>query len=570
MTAASSGYIAISRRPLDLEDYIDVVRRHVAWIIGPLFLGLVVSISVAFMLPNSYRSEAVMQITPGQVSDDLVKTTGNQLMVDRIIQMEGDILSRTSLSALIQSPDLLLYPAERNKMPMEDVVELMKTRDLKIDITNMAALGKHASAFKISFSYTNRFKAQQTVQKLISRFVDSNQSSQRDQQTLLHDLFGDELAQAKANLEKTSEELTRFRTENQGRLPEQSQMNMSNLAALQTQVNGVQDQLNRLAQQRVQAEAHLSTLKNQLDLYGLMAQEAPASLGGGSPAMRRNVELEQLNKQIEGGELQLQQYLQSFKETYPDIRNLRKSLAVLTRKRDELQAKQDELLAADAAKPKDAPRKSTNFQVAQNQTAVTGEIDSTNALLKNIDSERSYKQKELEDKNRQIDEFRNRLSATSSIEARYADLLREQSNATAKYQTMQQKQDLVAQNTELISRKAGEKLDILDPASIPTNPFSPNRYMIVGGGLAASFILGLALAGVQEAKDTSLKNLKDVRAYTNLPVLCSIPLLENTLLVKRKKRITYLAWSAAVILGIIAICSALFYYYSAGGGSVSS
>jgi len=84
--------------------------------------------------------------------------------------------------------------------------------------------------------------------------------------------------------------------------------------------------------------------------------------------------------------------------------------------------------------------------------------------------------------------------------------------------------------------------------------------MIVGGGLAASFMLGLVLAGVQEARDSSLKNLKDVRAYTNLPVLCSIPLLENTLLVKRKKRVTYLAWSAAVILGIVAICSALFYY----------
>src|SRR5207244_2354636 len=99
-------------------------------------------------------------------------------------------------------------------------------------------------------------------------------------------------------------------------------------------------------------------------------------------------------------------------------------------------------------------------------------------------------------------------------------------------------------------------------ASLPTTPVSPNRWLIVGGGLAASFILGLALAGIQEAKDTSLKNLKDVRAYTNLPVLCSIPLLENTLLVKRKKRITYLAWSAAVIFGIIAVCASLFYYFS--------
>jgi hypothetical protein len=33
-------------------------------------------------------------------------------------------------------------------------------------------------------------------------------------------------------------------------------------------------------------------------------------------------------------------------------------------------------------------------------------------------------------------------------------------------------------------------------------------------------------------------------------------------MVKRKNRIAYLAWSAAVILGIIAVCASLFYYYS--------
>ena len=66
--------------------------------------------------------------------------------------------------------------------------------------------------------------------------------------------------------------------------------------------------------------------------------------------------------------------------------------------------------------------------------------------------------------------------------------------------------------------------------------------------------LGLGLAGLQEAKDTSLKNLKDVRAYTNLPVLSSIPLLENTMLVRRKRRIAYLAWSAAVIVSFVPCC----------------
>jgi hypothetical protein len=123
------------------------------------------------------------------------------------------------------------------------------------------------------------------------------------------------------------------------------------------------------------------------------------------------------------------------------------------------------------------------------------------------------------------------------------------------------KQSLTDQSDQLLQRKAGEQLEILDPPSLPQNPSKPNRWEIVGGGAAGAFILGLARAGFQEAKDSSLKNLKDVRAYTNVPVLCSIPLLENTMLVRRKRRLAYLAWSAAVIIGIIAVGSSLYYHY---------
>src|ERR1700734_3636607 len=97
-----SGYVAISRRALDLEDYIDVARRHVGWILGPTFFGVVASIVVAFVYPNTYVSQAEMQITPSQISPNIVPTTLNQLLTDRISQMENEILSRTSLSSIIQ------------------------------------------------------------------------------------------------------------------------------------------------------------------------------------------------------------------------------------------------------------------------------------------------------------------------------------------------------------------------------------------------------------------------------------------------------------------------------------
>jgi hypothetical protein len=116
-------------------------------------------------------------------------------------------------------------------------------------------------------------------------------------------------------------------------------------------------------------------------------------------------------------------------------------------------------------------------------------------------------------------------------------------------------------SSNLEERKAGENLETLDPASLPEQAAEPNRLLIAGSGIGLGLFFGVFMAGVKEMKDTSLKNLKDVRAYTNLPVLSSIPLLENALLVRRKRRLFWLGWSTAIIVGTIAMSSSMYYYY---------
>ena len=117
----------------------------------------------------------------------------------------------------------------------------------------------------------------------------------------------------------------------------------------------------------------------------------------------------------------------------------------------------------------------------------------------------------------------------------------------------------------LNEHKAGENLEVLDPASDPQAPSEPNRPQMAAMGAGMGLMLGIVLAGAKEMKNTSLKNLKDVRAYTNLPVLSSIPLLENALLVRRKRRLLWLAWSSALIFGSIAMAAAAYYYYTKAG-----
>src|SRR5437660_11881408 len=101
MAAASQNYVSVSRRPPDVEDYIDMLRRYRSWLIGPMFAGLVIAVVVAFLWPDTYVSQAVMRITPQQMSDRLVPTVVNTQMQQRLEQMRKEILRRGSTSELI-------------------------------------------------------------------------------------------------------------------------------------------------------------------------------------------------------------------------------------------------------------------------------------------------------------------------------------------------------------------------------------------------------------------------------------------------------------------------------------
>jgi hypothetical protein len=78
-------------------------------------------------------------------------------------------------------------------------------------------------------------------------------------------------------------------------------------------------------------------------------------------------------------------------------------------------------------------------------------------------------------------------------------------------------------------------------------------------------VVGLVLVGVREVKDTSLKNLKDARLYTQLSILGSIPLLENDVVVQRRKQVMWVSWATATLAGFaIMVVSVARYYLGKG------
>jgi hypothetical protein len=80
-------------------------------------------------------------------------------------------------------------------------------------------------------------------------------------------------------------------------------------------------------------------------------------------------------------------------------------------------------------------------------------------------------------------------------------------------------------------------------------------------GVLGGLLFGIALIGIREIKDTSLKNLKDARLYTNLAILGSIPLIEDGSVVRRRSVMRWLGWAGATLAGIAIMAASVARYY---------
>ena len=280
--AAAQNFVTVTRRPPDVEDYIDMLRRYRSWLIGPMFGGLVVAVVVAFLWPDTYVSQAILRITPQQISASLVPTVVNMQMQQRLQQMQQEILSRGSLQELIQRPSLDLYRKERQRYPMEDVIQDMRTKSIRIqpiEVPGGAGPGRIASAFTISFSYPDRFKAQAVVRELVTKFTEQNARVQKTQANLTSQFLGDEMKQAKDRVDTLEQALMKFKMENMGRLPEQFQANVAQLNTYQMMVSQANEGLSRLQQQKLQIETQIQNNNTNLNYYSSILEDQVA-VGG--------------------------------------------------------------------------------------------------------------------------------------------------------------------------------------------------------------------------------------------------------------------------------------------------
>jgi polysaccharide chain length determinant protein (PEP-CTERM system associated) len=545
--------LTTNRRALDIEDYIDILRRHKAWILGPVFAALVVSVVVAFLWPDTYVSVAVIRVVPPQVPENLVATNVNGDLQGRISSLAQLILNRATLLNIINTKGL--YKKELSRKPSDDVIEDMRAHDIKVVplalSLQQSTSGPRYPAFEIQFSYNNRFTAQQVVQDLVARFLEENIREVSEQTVSTTQFLRDQWDQAKKKLDGIEQQLSVFRSKNMGHLPEEQQSNYSQLNAMQAQMLNLNTAMNRVNQEKLLFENQLRIYREQLSsMKDPVVQE--------QVFQQRNDKLAEKDHEIAQLENTLVAERERYKDTHPDVQRLI-SLIAAAKKQRETMAKEEETKKPDGAP---APARQPNPQFVREQRELEAQIQRMQGVIQAKDLEMDDYKKQAKDAEGTIRSYQARIEGIPVGIKEYDELIRERELAKREYEDLDRRVNTSTMSTALVNHQQGERLEQLDPPSLPQTPSEPKRPLIIAIGTGVGLLLGLCLAGAREMKDAALKNLKDVRAYTQLPVLGSIPLLENDLVVRRRRRLAWLAWSTACLVGVVIMSSSVVYYYA--------
>jgi hypothetical protein len=150
--------------------------------------------------------------------------------------------------------------------------------------------------------------------------------------------------------------------------------------------------------------------------------------------------------------------------------------------------------------------------------------------------------------------YRQRLEEAPKVEQEYMALLRDYQNAHSKHQEVMNK-ILEARISEgMEEHQKGEKFTLIDPASFPERPVSPNRWLILLSGIIISLVAGGASVGLVEHLDHSVHNSDELNRLTGLPVLGSINLIqtqEDVTRARRKRRLIWMISCGSLIFGLV-------------------
>jgi polysaccharide biosynthesis transport protein len=495
--------------------------------------------AVVWRLPNVYQSTSLLMVRPSTLAQGIAPQLSDDELTIRINQIGQKVFSRTTLEPLIINQNL--YAADRRRgEPMESLVERMRTKDIKVEVSQ--SRNDITNGFQLSFRGPTPQVARDVTQRLASAYTNEQLSLETEGAASQLRFVEEQLRQAREELATVDKQRLDYLQQNLPNLPTSEAGLVQRLTGLYEQQKAYVSELGRLRDQRTAVSTQIGTIqKVDAERIGDLSEEItdPKTTLAWAELSKQESELEQAVEAMSAGGLRPKNPDRAAKQQELDAVQRRKQ-----RMLDEWQEKIDQKRQRLEGR--------TNPQLVQ-----------ANNSLRLIEGEIARQERQLEQTRAAIGELEARVNRIPAASVGLSAIEREYQTKKAAYDDLLEKQQKAKLQKGAADEAQAATIQVIDPANLPAKPVAPNRPLLVAFGLALGLGVGLLFAAAFEVpRLLTIQTAEDARHYTSLPVLVTVPeLLTPREQRRRRARRAALAFAGvlAAVIGAPALAALLWF-----------
>jgi polysaccharide biosynthesis transport protein len=457
---------------------LEILRRRAVPAVVVFATILASAVAFARYLPDLFRANAVV-LVERQLSETFVRPAVGGELESRLHVIKQEVLSRARLTDLIRRFDL--YAELRARGDIDTALEHLR-RDIQVELTGPEQSGRAKTvAFNLTFTGSARDTVAEVTNAIAEFYVAQNSQMRSEEATRTTQFLKAQMEDAKAQLDQNERQVEAYTSRHVGELPQQVEVNLATLERLngQLQLNG---------------ERQIRTLDQREKLFDVLPAPParPVPVATMTPG---DVRLERLKRDLA--------QLEGFPDKHPDVRRIKDEITTLE--------------AEAGPSPTESPV--VGERPARAATLAPSRIRTIESLDAELDSLRA----DDATLRQTIATVERRLEGVPYRQNEFALLSRDHQATRDQYESLLKRYDDARVAESMETENQGERFRILEGATPPTGPSAPNRLrLLIMGLFVAALAAGLTVLLVEQY-DTSFHTVNDLRQFTRVPVLVSIP-----------------------------------------------
>lgn len=478
--------------------YLSIFLRRLPYFIIVTAVISAAAVILAVKLPPSYVSTLQLIVESPQISNDTTNAPTTAPAEDQLQILQQRLLTRANLLDIAHRFRVIEGMEDMNP---DQIVAAMLSRT-SIEITGLGSRSG-PPLMTVTFEAHEAQIAADVLNEYLSLILKADAQERTDRAVNTLEFFQQEVSRLSAELAERSARILAFKTANADALPDSLDYRLGQQSLLQERLGLIERDIFGLTNQRDRL----------LEIFQDTGRVADAKLEALTPEQR----------QLETLKGQLREALAIYSPENPRVKLLEAQIAQL-----------ESVVNAQPRPTDDSAKENTGNTTLDLQLAA-------------IDSRLSDLTAQKKDLEAQLKGLAETIERTPGNAIRLDELTLDYENIQLQYNSAVDRLAKASANERIEFMARGQRVSVIEPPAVASQPSKPNRKLIIGGGGAFAVLAGLAVVVLLEFLNRSIRRPADMVSAFGIAPLATLPYVQTD-----RERLTRRIWKFLAIVAAIA------------------